>query len=37
MINLESMINSIFIGFCSYMGARVAKKTHKKIKNWRIK
>jgi hypothetical protein len=29
---LETAIQSMFVGFCSYLGARLAHKTHKIIK-----
>lgn len=32
MITYEAIFQGIFTGFCSYLGVRTARKTHKQIK-----
>lgn len=34
---IETIFQSLFTGFCSYIGARTAKKAHKNIKQFNIK
>ncbi len=37
MITLEAIFQGVFTGFCSYLGMRTARNTHKKVKKLSFK